>query len=137
MAVALLHEVVTQFGCLENNISIFNCFTNIQQILYLSCADRHRTKFESGSPLWNVLLVYLIKDEEDVIQQNLEHHYDMGFQNFFIVWIQNNIIKLRRTMFFYPRTMFIVIMIHFIKNSYLLYLFCHFYTVFFTNLFFS
>ena len=39
----------------------------------------------AGEPIYNVLLAYLIKDEADVIKQNLEHHYKVGFRNFVIM----------------------------------------------------
>ncbi len=43
------------------------------------------TSSPEGRPIYNVVLAYLVKDEADVIYQNLNHHYEIGFRNFIVM----------------------------------------------------
>ena len=46
------------------------------------------TDIKEGEAIHNVMLCYLVKDEGDIIKQNLEHHFKAGFRNF--VLLNNN-----------------------------------------------
>jgi hypothetical protein len=83
-ALSLVADAADKFGNQENSHVFFKEYaTIIEKIIDIEFPIVN-TSIE-GEPIYNVLLAYLIKDEEDVISQNLCHHYKIGFRNFVIM----------------------------------------------------
>jgi glycosyltransferase involved in cell wall biosynthesis len=80
----LLIYASEKFGNEDNSLHFFRTYANIlelgkKNINYLV------TEVIEGNAIYNVLLCFLVKDEGDIIRQNLEHHYKVGFRNFVVM----------------------------------------------------
>lgn len=85
---AALHELTSALPVLLDTYAFMNVSDEYYRIACAKFADNivsGETFAQSGPAVSDALYVGLVKDEEDVIFANLEHHYRIGFRNFAIV----------------------------------------------------
>jgi len=82
-ALSLIDDAAAVFGNEQTSLIFFKEYAKVlEKINDVEYAGV--TSSAEGEPIHNVLLAYLIKDEADIISQNLCHHYIIGFRNFVI-----------------------------------------------------
>lgn len=81
---SLIGSAAELFGCENSSQNFFNEYAEILERKIKMDFYFIRSS-PDGRPIYNVLLAYLVKDEGDVISQNLNHHYKIGFRNFVVM----------------------------------------------------
>lgn len=68
-----------------NNRRIFNAFGRVNELKNQDNVDISIKAILEGREIYDVLLIFMVKDEGDIFFSNLKHHYHLGFRNFFII----------------------------------------------------
>ena len=68
-----------------NNRQIFDAFARLNESKNENNVDARINFISEGRAISDVLLIFMVKDEGDIFFSNLQHHYHLGFRNFFII----------------------------------------------------